>query len=79
MPVSQGPDVEALGPVVRPATEGDEKGIAQQVVGQFADPAAQVAVHLAGMPVEQRGEELRLLDRPSDQGRVRGLGRRQRP
>ena len=43
--------------------EGDQEGLAEQVVGELADAAAQVAVHGGRVPVEQRRELRRVVDR----------------
>ena len=79
------PDLDVLGPVGRPPPEGDQEGLAQQVVGEIAHPAAEVAVHGVRVPVEQ-GRELapgrprsgRSARRPSAGLRQRAQGRRAR-
>jgi hypothetical protein len=68
-----GPHLHVLGPVVGAAAEGHEERLAEQVVGELAHPAAQVAVHGGRVPVEEDREPLRVGQRRRDQLLVGGL------
>ena len=71
--------VDPLGPVGGPAPEGDQEGLAEQVVGALADAPAQIPVDAHGVPVEERGEHLGLIEGACDQLGIRGQRARQRP
>jgi hypothetical protein len=73
-----GPHLDVVRPVGRPPPEGDQERLAEQVVGEVTDPAAEIPVHRRRVPVEEHREALRLLDRPLDQFAVRRLGLRER-
>ncbi|UOY00523.1 hypothetical protein MVA48_16160 [Blastococcus sp. PRF04-17] len=70
--------LDVLGAIGRTTPEGDQERLAEQVVGQLSDAAAQVPVHGRGVPVEEGGEDLGLGDRPRDQLTVRRRSVRQR-